>query len=441
MSMMFELVVTEGVLKDRRFAVADSGVRLGRASSCEIAIPDPSLSRNHCLFEIRDDALWITDLASANGTSVNGAPLGADSRALGAGDKIQVGDSVLTVQVPGAEKSVSAEGGVLEGVAAKIDLGLGARKNDSSVGKDGGAMRRILLWGVAAVAVLGAGLLVLHEDQPTTTVVEQALSDEVPALKSFTYEKVEADGNGIYRYALAYSDDGTMSVEIDDVPKENRHIRKSVKLKPEAQEHLAQMLSAPELYQLDAEYTGVPLQAGTLKSVSLRVIRGTRVFSVSSENTQEPESLRAVREKLETFSKNEMGIWAIQYSAEKLQEMSAESRRAGDAKWEERDVQHGNLAAALAAYDEAVFYLDTVNPKPADFGALVKRREEVAAELEKRYRDQRFLADRAINLGDWTSALRELRILCDMVPDAKDPRHSEASSKLLDVEARMKKGK
>ena len=104
-------------------------------------------------------------------------------------------------------------------------------------------------------------------------------------------------------------------------------------------------------------------------------------------------------------------------------------------------VQHDNLEAALAAYDEAVFYLDTVNPKPADFGALVKRREEVAAELEKRYRDQRFLADRAINLGDWTSALRELRILCDMVPDAKDPRHSEASSKLLDVEARMKKGK
>ena len=72
--------------------------------------------------------------------------------------------------------------------------------------------------------------------------------------------------------------------------------------------------------------------------------------------------------------------------------------------------------------------------------ALVARRDEVAAELEKRYRDQRFLADRAINLGDWATAQRELRVLCDLVPDAKDPRHAEASAKLLDVEGRIKKG-
>ena len=120
--------------------------------------------------------------------------------------------------------------------------------------------------------------------------------------------------------------------------------------------------------------------------------------------------------------------------------MSEESRRSGDAKWEERDVQYGNLSAALAAYKEAVFYLETVNPKPENFGALVARRDEVAAELEKRYRDQRFLADRAINLGDWATAQRELRVLCDLVPDAKDPRHAEASAKLLDVEGRIKKG-
>ena len=147
----------------------------------------------------------------------------------------------------------------------------------------------------------------------------------------------------------------------------------------------------------------------------------------------EDNAFRAVRERLETFSKNELGIWAIQFPAEKLMEMSAESRRAGDAKWEERDVQHGNLSEALAKYREAVFYLETVNPKPADYGALVARRDEVARALEKRYRDQRFLAD-------WETARRELRILCELVPDVKDARHAEAAAKLLDVEQRLKKG-
>ena len=38
------------------------------------------------------------------------------------------------------------------------------------------------------------------------------------------------------------------------------------------------------------------------------------------------------------------------------------------------------------------------------------------------------------------AARRELRILCDMVPDERDPRHAEASAKLIDVENRQKKG-
>jgi signal recognition particle subunit SEC65 len=50
------------------------------------------------------------------------------------------------------------------------------------------------------------------------------------------------------------------------------------------------------------------------------------------------------------------------------------------------------------------------------------------------------MADRAINLQDWETAKRELRILCDLVPDKKDPRHTEASGKLMDVESRIKKG-
>lgn len=436
-----EILVTVGPLRGRRFAVTERGLRLGRSSTCEIAMPDPALSRNHCLFELRDGDLWVTDLASANGTVVNGVSLGADSRRLAVGDVVSAGDSSLVIVGAGEPAPAQRQpGAVGTADASALDLGLGEEREAEAAAPV--PPKRILLWVAAVVAVVGAAALILSggKDGADAEPAVQALAPERPVLHAFRFEKVEAGPKGIYRYALKLDAAGTLSVEIDDVPKENRHVRKSAALSTNALEELDRIFSAQDLSALDPEYTGVPLEAGTLKSFALTVVRGGRVFATAVENTQEPPAFRAVRERLETFSKNELGIWAIQFPAEKLVEMSAESRRAGDAKWEERDVQHGNLAAALAAYREAVFYLETVNPKPDDYGALVARRDEVARVLEARYRDQRFLADRAINLADWETARRELRILCELVPDVKDARHAEAAAKLLDVEGRLKKG-
>ena len=58
------------------------------------------------------------------------------------------------------------------------------------------------------------------------------------------------------------------------------------------------------------------------------------------------------------------------------------------------------------------------------------------AELERRFTEQRFRADRAIKMEDWESARRELRVLCEMIPDPKDKRHRDAASQLRDIEVR-----
>ena len=429
-----EILVAQGPLKGSRYSVPEIGLRLGRSSTCEISIPDPALSRNHCLFEIRDGMLWVTDLASANGTLVNDEQLGADSKALAPGDRVTAGDTVLVLVEPGAD--LPPEMPEMPS-APKIDLGFGKR-DESGGGK--AAPMRLVLWAVAALAVAGAAFVIVTSSvEPEAKSTPQSLPEAPQTLQGFAFEKVEATPDGIYRYALSYTAGGELAVEIDDVPKENRHVRKSAALSADAQENLEKIFASDELYRLDREYTGVPLQPNTLKSFAMHVLRGSRVFDITIENAQEPPAFREARELLETFSKNELGIWAIQFSAEKLVEMSMESWRAADAKWEERTVQHGNLAAALAAYDEAIFYLETVNPKPADYGKLISSRQKAADELDQRYRDQRFLADRAINLQDWATAQRELRILCELVPSTKDPRHAEATAKLLDVESRMKK--
>jgi len=74
-----ELLVVRGVLSGRRFSVVVGGSRLGRSGSREIAIDDPLLSRQHCLLEYTRGELRLTDLASTNGTFVNGQELAAKS--------------------------------------------------------------------------------------------------------------------------------------------------------------------------------------------------------------------------------------------------------------------------------------------------------------------------------------------------------------------------
>ena len=119
-----ELLVVTGQLAGRRFAVSETGLRLGRSSSCEISISDLSLSRNHCLFELREGALWVTDLASANGTLVNGKEVGSDSVRLAPGDVVTTGDTELRVV-----EEADGENGA--GEAPPVDLGLG-REEDAA---------------------------------------------------------------------------------------------------------------------------------------------------------------------------------------------------------------------------------------------------------------------------------------------------------------------
>jgi hypothetical protein len=123
-----------------------------------------------------------------------------------------------------------------------------------------------------------------------------------------------------------------------------------------------------------------------------------------------------------------------------------DKNRAGCGQWEPVEAQQERLdeykyRKAVKAWKEAVFYLDPISPKPDGYAELKEKLAKGEEELSRRYKDQRFLADKAINLGDWEQAQIELKILCELVPEKDDPRHSEANAKLVDVENRMKKSK
>lgn len=455
MAKRLELLVEGGELNGKRFAVGPDGLRLGRSSSNDINIKDEKLSRNHCLFEQSGETgIMVTDLASANGTILNGEEIASNPVELKAGDVLEVGDTVINVVGEAGVQSTVVASAQPKQVQGKVDLGFGgetSQKQVSSVAasaedkKESGrrhfAIVVLTFVALAAVVLVFSdkimNLIVKQDNDITSSPIEAG--EENPVIKELYYEKVEANSSKIYRYEMRLNRENVLSIKIDDVPGENRHVFKHKSLDERAMKELNAILDFEQMRKFDREYAGMESAPTELESSTLKVIYSNRARSVRIVNAEEPEAFRVVREKLETFSKNELGAWAIQYSREKLIELAQESIALGRAKWEDRDVKYGNLSASLAAYNDAFFYLDTLNPKP-DFADEAKEGMlRTKAELEKRYKDQRFLADRAINLGNWEDAKRELLVLIEMFPDRTDDRNREASNKLIDIEKRMQK--
>jgi two-component system response regulator AtoC len=88
---------------DRSFRrTLDRGNRtviIGRGEDCDLRIDDGSVSRRHARLDLDGRGATIQDLASHNGTRLNGEPL-AEPRRLSSGDVVSVGEAVVVVYLP-----------------------------------------------------------------------------------------------------------------------------------------------------------------------------------------------------------------------------------------------------------------------------------------------------------------------------------------------------
>lgn len=79
---------------------------LGRGSSCDVRLPDPSVSSRHASIRVRDNQYVIVDESSSNGTRLNGEKLSPQApRGLRSGDCLQLGRIKLTVRLGAAPLS------------------------------------------------------------------------------------------------------------------------------------------------------------------------------------------------------------------------------------------------------------------------------------------------------------------------------------------------
>ncbi|MEO7038923.1 MAG: FHA domain-containing protein [Candidatus Elarobacter sp.] len=87
-----ELTVAHaGTIKTYRFR---RRVLVGRAPSADLRLEDPMVSRLHARIEVRDDGVYVEDLGSRNGTSVDGESV-VSPRRLTVDDEVTVGSAAL----------------------------------------------------------------------------------------------------------------------------------------------------------------------------------------------------------------------------------------------------------------------------------------------------------------------------------------------------------
>lgn len=456
------LMVDHGPDKGRAITVPEAGARIGRSSQNDIELTDPSISRFQCrVFFKPDGLLWIADLGSTNETLVNSKPVLENK--LNVGDTIEVGETVVRVvcdnlkgvmsgppPLPAAspvtmphhepgyapppafapfEKidDAAAEGG-------KIDLGLerkpGARTDGEA--KTGAGrwlwLVLVLMIALAAVAVVKSGVL-------NKTGAVAASGSSTGAVFSIYFEKVNASVSNIFRYALSL-EDGVLAVRIDSVT-ENRHVQREKKLGGEILEKLKGDILGGGFFKLEESYPG--LQPNTYNSADLEVTIGAQNKRSVVLNRPEPDEFKKVREAIEQFAKNELGLITMSLSPEKLVSLAYEANQLGQKLYGEREVRFVNLWESIRAYEEAQIYLETIEPKPDFHTAVVEGLATSRAALDEQVESYRFQADKAIRLKDWKTAAENLRVIKELVPDRGDPRNDDAEKKLIHAERSIKK--
>jgi two-component system, NtrC family, response regulator HydG len=87
------LIVLAGPLRGRTFVLSEPEFSIGREASNRFSVNDELVSRRHAVIKEESGRFTLVDLNSRNGTLVNAVPV--QERTLQAGDRIQIGDSLL----------------------------------------------------------------------------------------------------------------------------------------------------------------------------------------------------------------------------------------------------------------------------------------------------------------------------------------------------------
>lgn len=434
---LHHLIIEEGPEKGRTIKVPINGIRVGRSSNNDVVIKDSVMSRFHCRFFFKpDDGLWAEDLGSANQTLLNQMPMHAAR--LHVGDKLVLG--VTTIKVENDSRPEPSDRKLFtppeadKPTGGKIEFRRAASTNDPGRKPLRAALMTLLILLVAFGAIIFIGRAPLRARAPAGS----PNADKVHAHKlSIAYEKVQADSKNIFRYLLEL-ESNELSIQITDLQNKRQVAGQQRRpVAPEILQSLADTIEQTDFFALQESYQGIATDAWDLIDLTVTINRKTHRVRIL--NTQEPAACKTVREAIEEFGQNELGLAALALAPEKLIELARTASLVGRNLYDQREVKPDNLAKAIRSLHEVAWYLETIEPKPDFYAEAIALRTEAEREMQAIGEDLMFLAERAIRLKDWNEAARQLRLLCEKIPDSADSRHQNARKKLLAVERHLKK--
>lgn len=103
---MFSVVITEKGGAQRRTEFDKTEVTIGRVQGNDIILPKGNVSKRHSRIVLKDNRFIVVDLKSTNGTYVNGRKI-TSPLVVKSGDKIYIGDFILTLEEQGAAGAVA----------------------------------------------------------------------------------------------------------------------------------------------------------------------------------------------------------------------------------------------------------------------------------------------------------------------------------------------
>lgn len=454
------LLIEEGPEKGREITIPADGARIGRAVENDISIADAAMSRFQCRMYFRDGFLHLMDLGSTNESLVNNKPV--SDTPLRFGDEVLIGESLIKVvndglheasghaapvppPVHAAEEPAPAPiifntGGDSPAKPGKtpeaeektpsvmdVDLGLG-RREDLEDGREKGShsngLSMLLVTVVTMLVVFGVGFMVLmNTTPPPAPVVEKDNTLQVH------YEKVIAGNGNIFRYALNLERNGSISAEVHDLVNQQRISRDETVTKEQIDGLYQQLTGNKDSFlSLQEEYEGLPV--GEHESFRITVIYGKDAKTVRVANQLEPDAFRQVREKIEAFANNELGLKNFDLPPEKLRELAAESWANAQQLYEERDVKNRNLFEATQKLKDVISLLETIEPKPEYYEEAVLLRQQWMRTLMDKINMLEFEAIRQHQLGNLNQAIDLNRRIIATFPDKSHREYKEAVNRL-----------
>lgn len=389
-----------------------------------------------------DKTLWVTDFGAGEKTTVGGIPV--DEYQLKTGELVEVGDTAFRIinarqdeailEPPvGAAPIEKAKG------HEEIDLGFSShhahKKGTRTHTKEGhpqkGSLVNRLMQLMVSLLVIGVVIYVALEAMKLAEPVNTQIAPPKSSI-SLRYERVKGDSENVYRYQLDLDSKGMLKVVVDDL-KGNRHVTEERQVSEPVMLLLASQLDESGFFEVDSDRIGISENKYDLHDLTIQ--RNFRHQRIKVLNRRPPEQIQRTISIIDDFALSEAGILQSFYKSQaELMIMAKRSFDLAEAKFAEREVRIENYALAIKNYKDVIFFLETIDRKPAYHDKAERKLQEISDMQDQKFDDLMFQAEQATRLKDWESADKYLRRLSNLIPNRNDHRYDTIRSKMLNIE-------